>query len=122
MEPETEHKEEVDIWITDMKGGRREDGLPSSDRGQSREDAATSRRKEADSVELESIAMHREVLMKDAAVKPVKGRKKRYRGQHLAAERRREPKELTQGDCGSWRKLAATCRKVSRCAAVAWCK
>jgi hypothetical protein len=45
--------------------------------------------------------------------------KKRHRGQHLAAGRRGELKELTRGDCGSQRKLAAACRKVSRRAAVA---
>jgi hypothetical protein len=45
--------------------------------------------------------------------------KKRYRGRHLAAGRRREPRELIRGDCGSRRKLAAACRKVSRRAVVA---
>jgi hypothetical protein len=46
----------------------------------------------------------------------------RHRGQKLAAGRRGEPNELTQGDCGSRRKLVAACRKVSRHARVAWCK
>jgi hypothetical protein len=45
--------------------------------------------------------------------------KKRYRGRRLAAGRRREPKELIRGDCGSRRKLAAAYRKVSYRAAVA---
>jgi hypothetical protein len=47
---------------------------------------------------------------------------KQHRDWHLAAGRRGEPKELTQGDCGSRRKLAATCRKVYRHARVAWRK
>jgi hypothetical protein len=38
---------------------------------------------------------------------------KRHRGWNLAAGQCRKPEELTQGDCGFWRKLAATCRKVS---------
>jgi hypothetical protein len=48
--------------------------------------------------------------------------KKRYKGWRLAAGWHAEPKELTGGICGSWRKLAAPCRKVSRHAAVAWHK
>jgi hypothetical protein len=56
---------------------------------------------------------HREVPEEDAVVKPVEGRKKRHRGRKLAAGRRGEPKELTGGDCGSGRKFAAACRKVS---------
>jgi hypothetical protein len=37
--------------------------------------------------------------------------KKQHRGRHLAAGRRREPKELTWGDCGSRRKLAAAAER-----------
>jgi hypothetical protein len=55
-------------------------------------------------------------------VKPVEGLRKRHRGRKLAAGRRGEPKELTRRDCGSRRKLAAACRKVSRRARVAWRK
>jgi hypothetical protein len=40
VEPETEHEEKMDAWIADMKDGRKEDGLPRSDGGQSREDGA----------------------------------------------------------------------------------
>jgi hypothetical protein len=68
---------------------------------------------------LESESEHREVPNEDAVVKPVGGLKKRYRGWKQAAGRRGEPKELIRGDCGSRKKLAATCRKVSRCATVA---
>jgi hypothetical protein len=65
---------------------------------------------------------HREVLKEDAVGKPAKGRKKWHRGRKQASERRGEPEELTRGDCGSQRKLAAACRKVSRRARVAWRK
>jgi hypothetical protein len=60
--------------------------------------------------------------MEDAAVKSSGTMKKRQWGQQLAAERHGEPKELTRGNCGSRRKLAAACRKVSRRARVAWRK
>jgi hypothetical protein len=69
--------------------------------------------------ENESVAEHQEVPKEDSLVKPVKGRKKQHRGRKLAAGRCGEPKELTRGECGCRRKLAAACRKVSRRAAVA---
>jgi hypothetical protein len=67
---------------------------------------------------METEVEHREVPTEGAAVKSSGARKKRHRDRHLAAGRRGEPKELTRGDCGSQRKLAAPCRKVSRRAAV----
>jgi hypothetical protein len=72
--------------------------------------------------DMESEVDHREVPTKETAVKFSGTMKKQHRGQHLAAGQCGEPKQLTRGDCGSWRKLAATCRKVSRHAAVAQCK
>jgi hypothetical protein len=69
--------------------------------------------------EIESETDHREVPKEDAVVKPVAGLRKRHRGWNLAAGRRGEPKELNRGDCGSRRKLAAACRKVSRRARIA---
>jgi hypothetical protein len=65
------------------------------------------------------VAHQREVPVEDAVVKPVNGRKKRHRGKKQAAGRCDEPEELTRGICGSRRKLAAACRKVSRRATVA---
>jgi hypothetical protein len=53
--------------------------------------------------EMQSEAEYRDVPMEHAAVKPVGGRKKRHRGRHLAAGRRGPPKDLTRGDCGSWK-------------------
>jgi hypothetical protein len=46
--------------------------------------------------------------------------KKRPRGQRVTAGRRVKPTKLPRGDCESRRKLVAACRKVSRCATVAW--
>jgi hypothetical protein len=68
----------------------------------------------ANSEEMESEDDHWEIPKGCAAVKPVGGLTKRHRG--------RKPKELTRGDCGTGRKLIAACRKVSRRAAMAWCK
>jgi hypothetical protein len=68
------------------------------------------------------VAQQREVPNEDAIVKPVKGRKRRYSGKKPATGQHGEPKKLTRGDCGSWMKLAAACRKVSRRATVAWRK
>jgi hypothetical protein len=67
---------------------------------------------------MESEVEHREAPTEEAAVKS-SGTMKQHRGRRLPAGRRGEPKELTRGDCGSRRKLAAACRKVSRRAAVA---
>jgi hypothetical protein len=78
--------------------------------------------KEPSPKEMESQVEHREVPMEEAAVKSSRVMKTQHRGQHLAAGRRREPKELTRGDCGSQGMLAAACRKMSRHAAVAWWK
>jgi hypothetical protein len=71
---------------------------------------------------LESESEHREVPNEDAVLEPAKGRKMRRRGRKQAAGRRGEPKELTVGECGSRKQLAAACRKVSRRATVAWRK
>jgi hypothetical protein len=71
---------------------------------------------------MQSVVECQEVPKEDAIAKSVERRKKRHRGQKQAAGRRGEPKELTRGDCRSWKKLAAACRKVSHHATVAWCK
>jgi hypothetical protein len=71
---------------------------------------------------MQSVGEHQEVPREDAAVIPVRGRKRRHRGREQAAGRRGEPKELTRGDCGSRKKLTAACRKASRRATLAWRK
>jgi hypothetical protein len=70
----------------------------------------------------QSIEEHQDVPNEDVTVMPVKGLKKRRRVWKSTAERRGEPKELNQGNCGSRRKLDAACRKVSHRATVAWRK
>jgi hypothetical protein len=75
--------------------------------------------KEPTSLEVESGAEHQDVPKEHAAVNSSGIMKKWHRGRHLPAGRHEKPKELTRGDCGSQGKLAAACRKVSHCAAVA---
>jgi hypothetical protein len=77
---------------------------------------------ESDRGMMQSIAEHQVAPMEDAVVKTVNTQKKRNRGRKTAAGQRGKPKELTQSDCGSRKKLAAACKKVSSCATVAWCK
>jgi hypothetical protein len=62
--------------------------------------------KKLNSEDIESEVEHREVPTEEAAVKYSGTMKKRQ-------------KKLTRGDFGSWRKLAAACRKVFHRAAVA---
>jgi hypothetical protein len=69
---------------------------------------------------MQSTEEHQEVPREDAAIIPVRRRKRQHRGWKQAAGQRGEPKELTRGDCGSQKKLAAACRKASRRATVAW--
>jgi hypothetical protein len=77
-------------------------------------------RKEPNSDEKEAVVERQEVPKEDAPVaKTVNERRKWHRGRKLTAGRRGEPKELIREDCGSRRKLAAACRKVSRRAKVA---
>jgi hypothetical protein len=71
---------------------------------------------------MQSVGEHQEVPWEDATVIPVRGWKRHHRGRKQAAGRHGELKELTRGDHGSWKKLAAACRKASRRATVAWLK
>jgi hypothetical protein len=73
-------------------------------------------------VDMESEAVREEFRTEDAVVKSSGTMKKRRRGRHIAAGQRGESKELTRGNCGSRRKLAAACRKLSRRSAVTRCK
>jgi hypothetical protein len=74
---------------------------------------------ETNSEAMQSAEEHREVLKEGIAVKFSGTTKKRHRGRKKAAGRCGKAKELTRGDCGSRRTLAAACRKVFRRAAVA---
>jgi hypothetical protein len=62
---------------------------------------------------MQSEVEHREVPTDKTTVKSSGTMKKRHEGRHLTAGHCGKPKELTQGDCGSHRRLAAACRKVS---------
>jgi hypothetical protein len=71
---------------------------------------------------MQSTEEYQEIPKGDAAVIPVGKPRKQRRVCNLAAERRQKMKERTRGNRGSRRKSAAACRKVSRCAKVAWQK
>jgi hypothetical protein len=77
---------------------------------------------EPTSEDMESEVEHLEVSKEHAAAESGKARSKRYRDRHVAAGRRRKPKELTREGWGSWRKFVTSFRKVSRRATVAWHK
>jgi hypothetical protein len=74
---------------------------------------------EATPEEMESKAVHEEVPKEEAAAKSSGVLNKWHRGRHLAAEGQGELVERTRGNCGSWKKLAATSRKITRHAGVA---
>jgi hypothetical protein len=69
--------------------------------------------------EMKTVAENQEVPKVEAAVESSGTMKKRHTSRHLAVGRRGEPEGLNRGYCGSRRKLAAACRKVSRSRAVA---
>jgi hypothetical protein len=77
---------------------------------------------ESDPGMMQSVPKHQEAPKENAVVKPLKGRNKRNKARKPVTGGRGEPKELTRRDCGSGKKLAAACRKVSSCATVAWRK
>jgi hypothetical protein len=69
---------------------------------------------------MQSTEEHQEIPNGEAAVMPVGEPRKRCRVWSLAVERCQKRKERTRGNRGSRRKSAAACRKLSRCARVAW--
>jgi hypothetical protein len=69
--------------------------------------------------ELESVAVHPEVPMEEAAMKYFGALKKWHGGRHSAAGRRGRPKDRAQG---SRKNLAAGRRWMTRRAGVAWPK
>jgi hypothetical protein len=77
---------------------------------------------EANPEEIESEAEHEKFPKEQAAMKPVGGLMKRHRGRNLVAERLQKPKEMTWGDCGSLKQLAAVGMRTTRRAEVAWRK
>jgi hypothetical protein len=109
MEPNSGEKEAV------LEGQK----IPNEEVAIQEATEANTEKTEPDRRMMQSVAEHQVALKEDDVVKPVKGWKKRRRGRKPAAGRRGETKELTRSDCGSGKKLAAACRKVSSCATVA---
>jgi hypothetical protein len=68
---------------------------------------------------MQSVEEHQDIPTEDIAVMPVGEPRKQRRVWKSTAGRRGEPKELTRGNHGSRRRLAAACRKVSHHATVA---
>jgi hypothetical protein len=71
---------------------------------------------------MRSIEEHQEIPKEDATVMLVREPRKRRRVCNLAAERCQKIRERTRGYRESRRKSAATCRKMSCHAKVAWRK
>jgi hypothetical protein len=71
---------------------------------------------EANPKEIESESAHHIVPMEEAAVKTIGALEDQYGDRYLAIRRRQQPKKWTQGDGGSWRKLAAPFRWMTCCA------
>jgi hypothetical protein len=107
-------KEKTDALVANIKNVRKETTACHSEMEATKTDP--------DPGMMQSAEEHQDIPKKDAAVIPVKGRKKRRRARKPAAGRREEPNELTRGDCGSGKKLAAACKKITRRATVAWRK
>jgi hypothetical protein len=80
---------------------------------------ADTEKTEPDPGMMQSIEERQEIPKGEATVMLVREPRKRRRVWSLAVERRQKQKERTRGNCGSRRKSAAACRKVSRCARVA---
>jgi hypothetical protein len=74
---------------------------------------------EANPEDMESVAECWVVPKEHATVNPVRGLRKWHRGRNLAAERRQKSIEWTQGNCGSWKKLAAAHRGMTHLTGVA---
>jgi hypothetical protein len=106
----------LDAWITDIKDAWKKMTACQEVTG------ANPEKIEPDLGKMQSVEEHQEIPKENSIVKPVKGRKKRHRDRKPAAGRRGEPNELTRGDCGSGKKLAAACKKITGRETVAWCK
>jgi hypothetical protein len=94
------HQEKMDALIAGMNGGRKARTAWQEETEQNLET-------------MQSVAEHQEVPAEHAAVETGKAPKKQYRGRHLAVGRRRKPKEVTWGNRGSQKKMAAACRKMT---------
>jgi exopolyphosphatase/pppGpp-phosphohydrolase len=64
--------------------------------------------------ELKSVEVHEEVPKEEATVETFRALKEWYEDRHLAIRCRCQTNKQTQGSGGSWKKLAATCRGMTR--------
>jgi hypothetical protein len=72
--------------------------------------------------EMKSVAEHQEVSKEEAAIGTIGALEDRYGKQHLPVEHQRQLKKWTQGDGGSWKKLAASRRRMTCRGIPALCK
>jgi hypothetical protein len=77
---------------------------------------------EANPEELKSAVVHEEASKEEAALETFRALMKQYGDQYLVVGCHRKLKKWNQGDGGSWKKLAATCRGMTRRAIPARCK
>jgi hypothetical protein len=105
----------MDAWLAVMKYGQKKTAACQEAM------EANPEKMEANSDEKKSVTVH-EVPKEEVTVKSFGALKKRRKDRHLAVGRCREPKEWTWGNCGCQKKLAASCRRMTRCAGVAQCK
>jgi hypothetical protein len=106
----------MDAWLAEMKDGTKETAACQETT------EANPEKMEANPGEMRSVTEHEEVPKEEPTVESF-GALKKWRGdRHLAVGRCEEPKEQTRGNCGSWKKLAASCRTKTRHAGVARCK
>jgi hypothetical protein len=118
MEPNTEENEAV----LERQRVHKEDTEIHSQRDEQNETKAcneATEKIEENPEMMQSAEEHQDMPNEDVAVMPVGEPRKRRRGRKSNAGRRGEPKEQIRGKCGSRKKLAATCTKVSRHATVA---
>jgi seryl-tRNA synthetase len=77
---------------------------------------------EADLGEMKSVAVHEEVPEEEATMETFGALKKWHEDRCLALGRCQKLKKGTQDSGGSWKKLAAACRRMTCHAIPAWCK
>jgi hypothetical protein len=68
--------------------------------------------------EIESEAEYEKVHKEHATVETGRAPNRQHTDRCLARKRRGQPEDRTWGNCGSWKKLTATGRTVTRCAGV----
>jgi hypothetical protein len=90
----------ADAWLEEMKTRRKETTA-------CQEATKAYLEREPTPVKTASVAAHTEESNKEDVTDTVGALKDQYGDRHLAVGHRRQPKKRTQGDGGSWQKLAA---------------